>query len=91
MGNDFGLDVITAVVLGGISIMGGEGKFTGVIYGVLIMGVLSNGLILLNVYDYYQYVVKGFVLLLAVGFDQFSKYQQNKKHTRITSVDGKNN
>lgn len=87
MGNDFGLDVVTAVVLGGISIMGGEGKFTGVIYGVLIMGVLSNGLILLNVYDYYQYVVKGVVLLLAVGFDQYSKYQKSKKHVKKTNDD----
>ena len=77
IGLDFGLDVITAVVLGGVSIMGGEGKLTGVIIGVLIMGVLNNGLIMMNVYEYYQYVIKGIVLLLAVGFDQFNKYQQS--------------
>lgn len=72
-GNSFELDVITAVVLGGISIAGGEGRFTGVIYGVLIMGILSNGMVLLNLYDYYQMVVKCIVLLLAVGFDQYVK------------------
>lgn len=76
VGLDFGLDVITAVVLGGVSIMGGEGKLTGVIIGVLIMGVLDNGLIMMNVYEYYQYVIKGLVLLLAVGFDQFNKYNR---------------
>lgn len=86
VGLDFGLDVITAVVLGGVSIMGGEGKLTGVIIGVLIMGVLDNGLIMMNVYEYYQYVIKGLVLLLAVGFDQLNKYNQikSRKELRLT-------
>jgi len=66
----FGFDVITAVVLGGGSVDGGEGKVSGVLIGVLIMGVLSNGLALLNVYDYYQQVIKGIVLIGAVGFDK---------------------
>jgi ribose transport system permease protein len=77
-GNNFELDVITAVVLGGISIAGGEGRFIGVIYGVLIMGVLSNGMVLMNLYDYYQMVVKCIVLLLAVGFDQYAKSSVTK-------------
>lgn len=79
IGQDFGLDVITAVVLGGVSIMGGEGKLTGVIIGVFIMGVLSNGLVMMNVYDYYQYIIKGLVLLVAVGVDQLSKMRKSKK------------
>lgn len=72
-GNGYEFDVITAVVLGGISITGGVGSIVGVIVGVLIMGVLSNGMILLNVNEYYQWIVKGMVLLAAVGLDRFSK------------------
>ncbi len=67
----FEMDVITAVVLGGISISGGEGRFSGVIFGILIIGVLSNGMILLNVQDYWQLVIKGAVLMLAVGLDRY--------------------
>lgn len=72
-GSGFELDVVTAVVLGGVSISGGEGKLGGVLAGVLIIGVLSNGLIILNVGEYYQSVIKGLVLLGAVGFDRASK------------------
>jgi ribose transport system permease protein len=72
-GEDFAFDVITAVVLGGISITGGEGKYSGIIFGVIILGVLNNGLILMNVYDYYQMVIKCIVLILAVTFDQYAK------------------
>lgn len=70
IGVGFELEVITAVVLGGVSIAGGTGSLLGVILGVFIMGVLSNGLIILNVSEYNQMVVRGLVLLLAVGIDQ---------------------
>ncbi|QTL99951.1 ribose ABC transporter permease [Iocasia frigidifontis] len=73
-GKGFELDVLTAVVLGGVSINGGYGKMFHVIAGVLIMGVLSNGLVLMNVSQYYQLVIKGLVLLFAVGFDSYQKY-----------------
>lgn len=66
----FELEVITAVVLGGVSISGGRGSLLGVLLGVLISGVLSNGLIILNVSEYNQLVVRGMVLLLAVGLDR---------------------
>jgi ribose transport system permease protein len=66
-GIDLPMDVITAVVLGGVSINGGSGKIGGVLVGVLIMGVLSNGMIILGLSDYWQWVVKGLVLLFAVG------------------------
>lgn len=72
-GTGFELDVVTAVVLGGISVNGGSGKLSGVIIGCLIIGILSNGMILLNIGEYYQMVVKGLVLLIAVGIDNFSK------------------
>jgi ribose transport system permease protein len=66
----FELEVITAVVLGGVSISGGRGSLLGVLLGVLISGVLSNGLIIMNVSEYNQLVVRGMVLLLAVGLDR---------------------
>ena len=58
-GQGYEMDVITAVVIGGVSISGGEGNIVLVIAGVLIMGVLSNGMILLNIDEYVQWVVKG--------------------------------
>lgn len=79
VGGDFAFDVITAVVLGGISITGGEGRFSGIIFGVIILGILSNGMTLLNIYDYYQMVIKCFVLIAAVGFDQYTKRAKRVK------------
>lgn len=73
------MTVITAVVLGGISVNGGEGKFFGVVVGVFVMGVLTNGMVMMNIYEYYQQLIKGIVLLVAVGFDQLSKVNKVKK------------
>jgi len=70
---NFEMDVITAVVLGGISISGGKGRIMGVVIGVLIIGVLQNGLILKNVLFYSQMVIKGPILLLALGLDMLTK------------------
>lgn len=69
-------DVITCVVLGGVSVNGGSGKISGVIAGVLIIGSLTNGMILMDVSTYTQMVIKGLVLALAVGFDCLSKKKQ---------------
>lgn len=68
-GKGYEFDVITCVVLGGVSVSGGFGKISNVVAGVLIIGVLTNGMVLLNVSTYMQMVVKGIVLALAVGFD----------------------
>lgn len=76
-GEGYELDIITAVVLGGVSIFGGVGRLTGVLAGALIMGVLANGMILMNIDEYVQWVVKGTVLLAAVALDQFI-YRQGK-------------
>lgn len=70
LGEGYEMDIITSVVLGGVSVSGGEGKLKGVICGVLIMGILSNGLLIMGISEYYQMVVKCCVLLLAVGFDK---------------------
>jgi ribose transport system permease protein len=67
------LDVLTAVVLGGVSIAGGKGRLESVFVGVLIIGILANGMILLNIQHFYQLVIKGVVLLLAVGLDTVRK------------------
>ena len=63
------MDAIAAVVVGGTSMAGGSGKIGGTIIGALIIGFLNNGLNLLNVNSFWQYVVKGVVILLAVFID----------------------
>ena len=63
------MDVITAVVLGGTSMSGGKGKLWGVVLGVLIIGVLTNGLTMINVSSYWQKVIKGIIILAAVIMD----------------------
>jgi ribose transport system permease protein len=72
-GAGFEFSVLTACVLGGISVMGGRGTLFGAFVGVLIVGVLDNGLVLLNVSEYIQLVVKGVILLAAVIYDTRSK------------------
>lgn len=63
------MEVITAVIIGGVSINGGKGNMVGAFLGALIIGVLSNGLTIMNVGQYYQDVITGLVLILAVAFD----------------------
>jgi len=69
---------MTAAVLGGISFKGGEGKMWGLVTGVLILGILGNGMQLIGMNTYVQYIVKGFVLLAAVGFDTYQKAAAQK-------------
>ena len=69
VGVGYEMDVLTAAVLGGVSVNGGEGKLFGAVVGALIIGVLSNGLTIMNVSEYYQMVIKGVVLASAVAFD----------------------
>lgn len=66
----FELSVISACVLGGVSLMGGRATISGVVVGVLIMGTVENVMSLLNVDSFYQYVVRGTILLVAVLIDQ---------------------
>ncbi|GAA4613100.1 ABC transporter permease [Actinoallomurus liliacearum] len=73
-GTGFEFDVIVAVVLGGTAITGGQGKIIGSIVGVLIVGVLNNGLNLLGVSTFYQYIVQGGVLIFAVGVDEVFRH-----------------
>jgi ribose transport system permease protein len=67
------LDAIAAPVLGGVSLFGGVGSVAGTVVGAFILGILSNGLNLMGVPSFYQQVIKGAVLILAVMLDIFTK------------------
>ena len=69
------LDAIAAVVIGGTSLLGGRGSVMGTVIGVLIIGVINNGLDLLNVSSYYQQIIKGIIIVGAVLLD--------RKNTRL--------
>lgn len=71
-GTGYELDAIAAVVLGGTKLTGGKGKISGTIIGALIIGGLSNALNILDVSSYYQMMVKGIVILIAVLLDRKS-------------------
>lgn len=64
------LDVIAAVIIGGTSLFGGKGRIWGTLIGVLFLGCISNGMTLLNVSEYWQYVVRGGIILGAVLLNQ---------------------
>jgi len=72
-GTGYELDAIAAVIIGGTSSSGGKGTMQGTIVGILIMGVLSNGLDLIGVSSYYQQIIKGFIIIGAVLMDKKSK------------------
>lgn len=69
VGSDMSFDAVTASVLGGTSIAGGSGKVQRAVLGALIIGVIFNGLTILNVQSYEQSVAKGLILILSIGVD----------------------
>ena len=73
------LGIISACVLGGVSLSGGIASISGVLVGVLIMGAVQNGMSLMNVPTFYQYLIRGGILLIAVVFD--IKRQQGRTKT----------
>lgn len=72
--------VITGLLLGGVSIRGGEGKINGVIAGILIIGLLGNGMQLAGLNVYFQYVAKGIIMLATIGFDT---YQVKRRQLKV--------
>lgn len=76
LGNMFELDAISAVIIGGTSFSGGVGTIIGTVIGAFIISVLNNGMSLMEVPTFYQLIIKGLIIILAVWFDVLSK----KKH-----------
>ena len=76
-GAGYELDAIAAVVIGGTSMAGGVGTLVGTFFGVLIIGVMNNGLDLLGVQSYYQQIIKGALIVLAVLLDPSRKQQRD--------------
>lgn len=72
-GDGLELDAIAACVIGGTSMAGGKGKIPGVVIGALIMSALDNGMSLVNLENFWQFIVKGLVLVIAVWIDTASK------------------
>jgi ribose transport system permease protein len=72
------LFVVTAIILGGASLTGGRGTIIGTVLGLLILGVINNGLVLLNVQPYWQNVVRGSLLIGAVAVDQIRVRQTSR-------------
>jgi ribose transport system permease protein len=75
-GISFELDSIAAVVIGGTSLAGGKGTIMGTVQGALIIGILNNGLVLMNVSPFWQQVIKGLVILLAVVIEKANSREQ---------------
>lgn len=66
-------DVISAVILGGASLSGGKGSIVGALFGALLLGTLNNGMVMLNIHTYWQQIISGVVLVVAVVFDVIKK------------------
>jgi len=73
LGLGYELDVIAAVILGGVALTGGRGSIGGVVIGAALMGLLRNAFVLLNVSGYWQTITIGLVVIVAVGADSFNR------------------
>lgn len=76
-GNGYELDAIAACVVGGVSTSGGVGTVPGILAGVVIFGVINYGLTFIGVNPYWQQIIKGLIIVVAVGFD-IAKYHRKK-------------
>ena len=77
-GTGYELTVIASVVIGGTSLFGGVGTIFGTVIGTLLIGVLLNGLVLMNVNSYIQQIIIGVIIVLAVAFDTFAKSRRKR-------------
>lgn len=84
-GNGYEQNIISACVLGGVRMGGGEGNMEGVLLGVVFMGILANGMSLLNVPEFWQMFVRGAVLLAAVSFDFFTRRRELKVRSKAAA------
>lgn len=88
-GDGYEFNCLTACVVGGVSSNGGKGTVLGAFIGCLIVGVLENGLAILNVNEYVQEVIKGIVLLIAVVYDTMS-IEKNEKVKKMKAINAEN-
>ena len=77
-GRGWEMDVIASVIIGGTSMNGGVGKVKGTFLGIIFLGVLLNGMTLLNLNEYIQYVVRGGLILIAVMINTIQLNRQQK-------------
>jgi len=82
-GLGFELDVITAVILGGVAFSGGEGGITGVLLAVVFIGVIDSGIVALGIDPFWTDVIKGAVLIAAVALDQLTHEQRDRFQKRL--------
>jgi ribose transport system permease protein len=84
-GAGFELDVIAAVILGGVVFTGGEGSIVGVLLAVVLLGVINSGLISIGIDPHYAQMVKGLALVIAVTLDQLTQEQQERHRKKLAS------
>lgn len=82
-GTEIYIEILSACTIGGISSRGGKGNVYRMLGGVLVMGVISNGMNVAGISEYYQYVVKGAILMVAVGLDSYQSIVQTNRRSHI--------
>ncbi|PYU64875.1 MAG: hypothetical protein DMG49_25570, partial [Acidobacteria bacterium] len=85
-GIGFELDVIAAVILGGVAFTGGEGSIGGVLLAVIFLGIINSGLISVGIDPHYAQIVRGGVLVVAVALDQLTQ-EQHERHRRELALE----
>ena len=85
MGGGMELQSIAAVVIGGTNLFGGEGRVSGTVIGILVIGVLSNGLPILGVAEFWQRVVNGLIIIAVVALDQWRR--RAARRGRVKPID----
>ena len=82
MAKGYEMDVITAIILGGASLSGGKGSIWGTLFGVVLIGLISNGMTLLNAPSEWHGIVKGIIIIVTVAFESYVVIRnQRVKHT----------
>ena len=76
-GESYEMDAIAATAIGGTSMNGGIGSLTGTIFGFILLGLLNNSMNLMNINSFYQQIVKGLLIILAVFLDMRTKGKKN--------------
>lgn len=82
-GTDIYIEILSGCTIGGISSRGGKGNVFRMLGGILVMGVISNGMNVAGISEYYQYVVKGAILIIAVGLDSYQSIIQTNRRSHI--------